>query len=144
MKHLVETSGSFMFMDPETLAEIHATRPTVVTSNNFVEGRVAKGELKILGSNISEKATDEEFLEYWKENREIAVDAFLSKFGTVDEGTPLDEELMKALEEAVEILQEGDFQKDGKPKVGALDKLVEGHKVDTAIRDQFWEAWMVE
>lgn len=135
VKHLIETKGAFMLIDPQTRQVIPENRPSVVTSTTFLEERISKGQVSLVAADISEGATDEEFATYWTEKPEIAVEAFLSKF---DEGPLLDPELVKDLEAAVELLAEGDFQKDGKPKVGALDKLIEGTKIDTAIRDTFW------
>lgn len=139
MKHLVETKGSFMLMDPETGANIPHYRPAVVKSTNFIEGRVSQGQLKIHAADISGEATDEAFQSYWDESPEMAIEAFLSEFAEAK----LEDVTGRyaALEEAVAVLDEGDFQKDGKPKVGPLDKLVEGFKVDTVVRDEFWEAF---
>lgn len=135
MKHLIETKGAFMLMDPQTNQLVPENRPCVVRSTTFLEERIAKGHLTLVAADIPEEATDVEFEAYWVENAEIAVEAFLSKF---DEADLLDPELVKDLEAAIELLGAEDFQKDGKPKVGPLDKLIETFKVDTAIRDAFW------
>lgn len=145
MKHLIETVGPHMLMDPYTGEQIAYNRPSVVTYTPFTATRIAAGVIKLLAADISDEASDDFFLEYWNDSdgkQDLAVAAFMSKFGS--EGTPLeslDDALVIALTEALNALTEGDFQKDGKPKVGPLDTLVEGTKITTAIRDQFWDAF---
>lgn len=135
VKHLIETDGEFMLMDPQTGQVISENRPSVVKSTTFLEERISKGQVNLIRARLPESASDEEFVTYWQEKPEIAVAAFLSSFNG---GDTLDPELVKDLEAAVELLGSEDFQKDGKPKVGALDKLVQSTKVDTTVRDQFW------
>ena len=79
MKILVETTGEFQLVDPFTAELIPSHRPGVVTATQFVEGRCARGEVKVL-AQLQDNATDEEFVNYWKESPEIAVDAFKSEF----------------------------------------------------------------
>jgi hypothetical protein len=79
LKILVETTGEFQLVDPYTMELLPSDRPAVVTSTSFVETRCAKGEVTVL-SQLKDDATDEEFVEYWKEGSDIAVESFKSKF----------------------------------------------------------------
>lgn len=133
MKHLVETTGSFMLIDPHNQDPIHSDRPTVIKSTNFIEWRVSLGHLKILAADLPDEATDAEFVEYWKENSEIAVDAFMSNFDSDKSGE---------FEEAVSLLEQEDFQVDGRPKVGALNKLLSS-KITADERDALWTSYNV-
>lgn len=136
MQHLIETTGKFLLIDPFFRKEIAHDRPTVVKFTSFIQDRLANGQLNLLAGDIGDERTDEEFLAYWLENPEIAVEAFLSEFADT---TELSEDAMALLNSALELMQADDFQKDGKPKVGALNKVLEDElKVDTKIRDQFW------
>ncbi|WP_375264187.1 hypothetical protein [Palleronia sp.] len=83
VKHLVETSGAFELVDFTYNQQIvDAFRPSVVEMSIFLSGRVANGQVRILGK-LSENATDEEFLGFWRESKtpEQAIDSFLSAFG---------------------------------------------------------------
>lgn len=83
MKLLIETTGSFMLVDPETGTEIHHNRPTVAPMSNFVTSRMAKGELKLLSNELSDEATDAEFATFAAESEDmdLAVSSFVAKFG---------------------------------------------------------------
>lgn len=80
MKILVETSGAFELVDPYGYQLMPSDRPAVVTSSQFVEARASKGQIKILGQ-LQDHATDADFIGYWKEAADIAVEAFKSEFG---------------------------------------------------------------
>lgn len=135
MKSIVETSGSFELLVPETKELVPYDRPAVVTNAHLITSRIALGQVKLLAADVPPEASDEEFVKYWEENPEIAVDAYLSQFGDIEQ-EPLP---MAELEEALTALTENDFQADGKPKVGALDALVD-MKVTKKIRDSWWES----
>lgn len=79
-KLLVETTGSFMLMDSRNGQEIPADRPAIVKSTSFIAARAATTQLNVLATDLPAGVTDRDFLEYWNEDSEIAVDAFLSKF----------------------------------------------------------------
>lgn len=89
MKLLIETTGSFMFVDPETSAEIHSSRPTVAPKSNFVMSRVASGAIKVLSNELTDEATDAEFAKFvadskdkeGKTDMDLAVSSFVAKFG---------------------------------------------------------------
>ena len=83
MKLLVETTGSFELSVTETGDYIRFEGATVVTSCNFVTSRISKGEIKLI-ENLTDDATDEEYLKYVSEcdgNFELANSAFLGSFG---------------------------------------------------------------
>lgn len=65
MKLLVETTGEFGLLNTNS-EEISASRPSVVTVTDFIEGRTAKGDLKILGK-LNDKADDIEFMALCRE-----------------------------------------------------------------------------
>lgn len=80
-KVLLETTGSFMLISGGQ--EVSPDRPSVIKTSYFFEARVAKGELKVLGSVVDE-ATDAEFETFVRESKgdlALAVESFLSKFG---------------------------------------------------------------
>jgi hypothetical protein len=82
MKYLVETTGKFMFLCPESLQEVHSRRPTVVQSTSFIQGRTAAGAIRVL-AELKPEATDAEFAKYWAEangDAALAVESFKSKF----------------------------------------------------------------
>lgn len=79
-KILVETTGSFMLMNPQTGEEIPNDRPAVVRNSNFVSQRAGVDQIKILATSLPDEASDQEFQAYWSEDPEIAVEAFLSQY----------------------------------------------------------------
>lgn len=89
-KALVETTGSFMLVDPFTRNVVEFNRPCVVEWSSFIEQRVGLKQLRLLGSNLTEGGTDEEFQAYLKEvpepeKLEFAVSAFLEAFTVREE-----------------------------------------------------------
>ena len=89
MKILAETIGSFTLQDIMYGETIPAHRPAVVPSTNFFQARMGLGQVKMLGELV-ESATDAEFKEFIREtitdgvpDMPLAVESFLSKFGTV-------------------------------------------------------------
>jgi len=85
MKLLVETTGSFGLMDigVRPPQEIAHNRPSVVISTEFIQTRIAKNQLKILGK-LQDEATDAEFINFHADSKgdtELAVSSFMSKFG---------------------------------------------------------------
>lgn len=83
MKLLVKVTGPFMLVDPSTKCEVSPDRPSVVVSSNFIETRLAVGQLKVLSNELKEVATDVEFGKFWMEasgDSDLAVESFLSAF----------------------------------------------------------------
>lgn len=63
-------------------------RPTVATVTSLLEQRLAKGDFKVLVSNLSDEATDKELARFLKESGEdqqLALDSFESTFSAVAE-----------------------------------------------------------
>lgn len=86
-KILVETSGSFMLLDPYNGQEVQHNRPSVVVVTGFIEVKIAQGDLKVLSPELREEATDAEFAKYWKDSdrkAELAVASFVSAFGKIE------------------------------------------------------------
>jgi uncharacterized protein YfeS len=86
MKYLVETTGEFMLSDRLAEQEVAAERPSVVIMSNFMSLRVGLNQIKILGK-VSDKATDDEFLKFWRESEgdsALAVESFISAFEFVE------------------------------------------------------------
>lgn len=80
MKILVETTGPFFLIDPHNGQMLHAGRPSVVSRTAFVSHRAGLGQVRVLATDLVAAATDAEFEAYWREQPEIAVAAFLSRF----------------------------------------------------------------
>lgn len=81
MKILCETKGQFMLTDHGQTVE--ADRPGVVVNTAFIANRVAVNQVAILGE-LTDAATDDEFLKYFKESKgdqALAVESFLAAFG---------------------------------------------------------------
>lgn len=83
MKILIETTGSFMLVDPYTGEQIRPVRPHVMTHTPFLEARIASRQLRVLNAEITDEATDEEFASFWAESKgdkALAVESFVSQF----------------------------------------------------------------
>lgn len=125
-KALVKTTGDFLIMDPYTGEQVKWNRPTVVTWSGHLEGKLAGGDLKVLLGNLPMDASDEDFVKFLADSdgkEALAVAAFESANAPE-----------VSIAEAIELLEEGDFQKNGKPKLGALEKVL-GRKVTAEERD---------
>lgn len=97
MKRIVETTGSFMLVDPTYGGIIWDDRPCVVKWSSFFEARTGAGEIRVLHTDLPEEATDEEFLEYLNDagKADLAVASFVSKF-TESKPTPQTKKTPKA------------------------------------------------
>jgi len=89
IKLLVETKGSFQLHDLAHRGQmIQARRPSVVENSHFIQDRIGRGQVSILGE-LQEEASDEDFAQYWRDaknkdgerDRQFAIDAFMSEFG---------------------------------------------------------------
>lgn len=104
MKLLVESTGPHAYMDMESGCEIQAFRPSVVSYSNYLSTLMAAKKVKLLSNEVQDSAEDVEFLRFYVESsrdKDLAVQAFLSKFGSeaaLETATP--EEQKKAAEEA--------------------------------------------
>lgn len=131
-KAIVYTSGDFMLKDPNTKGVIPWNRPAVVSWSSFIETRMGIGQIKLLATDLPEAATDEAFhqtFENCDRDVDLAVSAFKAEF----------EADLDVIIGAITQLEDKDFQKDGKPKVGALNKILV-ETIDAEKRDKAWEA----
>lgn len=91
MPYLVETTGQHPLLDMMggTVQEMKSFRPSVVENTQFVQQRIALGQLTVL-AELPEHASDDEFSSYWKEStaREQAIEAYKSKFKPEAEAEP--------------------------------------------------------
>lgn len=93
MKILVETTGPFMLVNPETGCELAHNRPSVAISTNFLQSRIATGQVKVLSNPLMDSATDAEFHSYWKASdrkKNLAIESFLSAFLEPEVGLDLE------------------------------------------------------
>lgn len=82
IKALVETVGDFQLVDfNHNRQTVPSERPAVVVLSKFIQERVSAGQIRVI-TQVGEEATDDEFLNYWKEseNPELAVDSFITTF----------------------------------------------------------------
>ncbi|WMC09514.1 hypothetical protein PU634_10340 [Oceanimonas pelagia] len=79
-KLLVETIGDITLMDMNQNAEIRWNRPTVVLPSPFISLKQADGQLRVLENDLDEKASDDEFAQFWAEHddKDAAVANFLT------------------------------------------------------------------
>lgn len=140
-KVLVETTGDFMLVDAYNGDIIEATGCSVVGSTQFVQARIAAGQLTLHLGGLNDEATSEEWAAYLKEsgNFNLAKAAFESAFRI---GSQKEEPVGPSFEDIDAIvatsLMAEDFQKDGKPKVGAL-KAAGLSEMNVELRDAYWE-----
>lgn len=81
MKLLVETTKKISLLT-DMGESIGSSTPHVVADASFVERRIARKELRIIGT-VSDEATQDEFIEYLRASegdRALAVAAFLDAF----------------------------------------------------------------
>lgn len=139
MKVLVETQGSFMLVDPYTGEVIDSDGCSVVTSSQFIQARVSVGQVRVHLGELSNEATTEEWREFLKAsdgNTKLALASFESKFGPSHEPESIGPSF-EDIRDVVATLDADAFQKDGKPKVGALKTLFP--EMNTELRDAYWE-----
>jgi hypothetical protein len=87
-KYLAETKGPFQLVDFSHRQQIlQAHRPSVIVMTSFIQQHIGRDGVKLLGE-VSEAATDDEFVKYWEESEDaaLAVDSFLAAF-TLEEVT---------------------------------------------------------
>ena len=82
MKIIAKTTGPFALLDSLTRDLLEEHTPSLVTMTNFIESRIAKGEIKVLASNLPNDADPEEFKTFLQDsgNVTLAVASFVSKF----------------------------------------------------------------
>ncbi len=91
MKMLVETKGGFQLLDLGYKGQlIHSHRPSVAENSHFVQDRIGRDQVRVLGE-LKDEATDEDFVKYLEDaegDLELAIDSFLSEFGKETVETP--------------------------------------------------------
>ena len=78
MKHLVETTGDFMFLGLNPYQEVEAHRPCVVVAAGMTAAAIEDGRLRIVCEDIPEAMTDSEFAEAYANDPDAAVKALKS------------------------------------------------------------------
>lgn len=90
-KTIVETKTSVMLLDRGTGCEIPAHRPAVVFHTAFIDRFIANGTLKVLAGDLPEDASDADFAEIFKEQPDIAVEAYVSELSGDEPEAPATE-----------------------------------------------------
>jgi hypothetical protein len=83
---LVETTGSFQYIDPITGVRIRHEGLTVVPKTTFIEERI---QTIIIHAHLKDEATDDEWLAHvaeCKDDTALALSAYLSSFGADVDG----------------------------------------------------------
>jgi hypothetical protein len=83
MKLFIETTGSFMLIDPVSRQEVHHNRPTVIAAGGFVQNQHALGHVTIHLHQLPDEADDAEFGAWLKEcdgDKELAMQSYAAKF----------------------------------------------------------------
>lgn len=86
MKSIVKPTAAHVYLDNTNGQEIQAFRPTVISATNYTNMLVASGKLQVLATNLTDDATDEEFVKFVAESKgdhELAVSSFESKFAAI-------------------------------------------------------------
>ena len=86
MKSIVKPTAEHMYMDAHNGQVIEAFRPSVISTTNYTNTLLASGKIKLLASNLTDDATDEEFAKFVTESKgdhDLAVSSFESKFSAV-------------------------------------------------------------
>lgn len=70
---ICETTGDFQLVDYGNEGRIvPAFRPAVATLTSFLSQRAAAGQLRVI-ANVSDEATDEEFVAYLKDSEDVSL-----------------------------------------------------------------------
>lgn len=90
-KAIVETVGSFEYVDLATgsLAEGH--RPSVVQMSPFIQTKINDGKIKLILGDLPKEANNKDFLTFWKESGgdiDLASQSYASTFGKTAEKKP--------------------------------------------------------
>ena len=139
-KLLVETAGDFMLVDAYTGDILDSTGCSIVQSSQFIQARVSVGQVIVHLGNLRDDATTEEWTAYLKDSEDftLAKAAFESAFSLNTTPKPVGPSFEEIDAIVATSLVKEDFQKDGKPKVGAL-KAAGISEMNTELRDAYWE-----
>ena len=137
-KLLVETTGDFMLVDAYTGDLLDSGGCSVVGTSQFIQARVSVGQVIVHLGNLRDDATTEEWKAYLKDSGDFALAkaAFESAFSLTAPPKPVGPSF-EEIDSIVAMLSDDDFQKDGKPKVGAIKAA--GLQINTEVRDAYWE-----
>lgn len=94
MKLLVETTGAFQVLNPDTYERIRHEGLTVVTKSQFIHERASIGQLRVKGQ-VNDEASDDEWLETLRESdgdEELALASFLDRY-PADAGRPAEKQI---------------------------------------------------
>lgn len=85
MKLMMQTTGEFMLLCPYSGQIIEPGRPHVVTPTEFFQDRIARGQLRVVGRELPDEATDKDFAAWWQESPETAVEGYPTSFEGLDQ-----------------------------------------------------------
>lgn len=116
MKLIVETTGEYSITDLTQKRTMPKHRPSVVANTNFVQQCIGFDKLKVVKNGLPEAANDEDFVAYWKENPDIAVDAYLSELnGETPDEKPKAKSSSSSSSEKKEAEVDSDDSSENKP-----------------------------
>ncbi len=75
MKILVQTTGGSQLIAPSGQV-LNPFRPHVVESCPFISSRISSGGIEVLLSKLTATTSDADFLTFWKEDPETAVEQY--------------------------------------------------------------------
>jgi len=86
---IAQTTGQFDLLDPHTLREVSYDRPYCIKPTVFIDQRAARGDVKIIATDLPDEASDELWASYLAESQgdlDLAVASFKSAFEPKDAG----------------------------------------------------------
>lgn len=82
-KAIVETVGSFEYIDTLTGHLCEGHRPSLVQMSAFIQDKINEGKIKLILGDLPKEANNKDFLSFWKEsggNIELAAASYASTF----------------------------------------------------------------
>lgn len=83
MKLMLQTTGEFMLICPYSRQVIEPGRPHVVSPTEFFQERIARGQLRVVGTELPDEASDKDFAAWWKESPSTAIEGYPTSFEKV-------------------------------------------------------------
>jgi hypothetical protein len=145
-KIIIETIGSFMYVDVNNGFVIPSHRPCVADLTTFIESRIADDKIKLLsaGYTLPKEANDADFLTFLTEskgNTELAISSYISSLGEkiAEAGKPSKAEIeAKAKAEAEEAAK---LEAEAKAKADAEEAAAkEAAEADAKAKAEAEEA----
>ena len=125
-KIIIETIGSFMYVDVNNGFVIPSHRPCVAELTTFIESRIADDKIKLLsaGYTLPKEANDDDFLTFLKEskgNNELAITSYISSLGEkiADAGKPSKAEIEAKKKAEAEAEEAAKLEAEAKAKAEA-------------------------